>query len=78
MDNTCASNCVAAGTPAAQSAVNALVNCLFGTSGACPGTGGVCDSTAAGYNATNCGNCLMTAQSPTGACSSQVATCQAN
>ena len=72
---SCQQTCV--GNTGAQGRMLALTlfTCL---DGACPGkagSGGVCDSTAKGYNQSACSQCLMLAQSQGGQCESQLAAC---
>jgi hypothetical protein len=72
--SACASGCLEEGGPQAQQEYATLVSCLFGT--ACPSTGGgICDSTASGYNSTNCNNCLASAQASGGTCYSDLVAC---
>jgi hypothetical protein len=66
---TCATNASAT----AQMLLNALLQCV---QMACPGSGGgVCDQSAAGFNQTNCTQCLQMAQSTGGQCANQQQAC---
>lgn len=69
----CERACVNNGTAAAQSAFNALTDCLFGANG----TSGACGSMC-GSQSSACTNCLNAAQMTGGACYTQVQTCAAN
>ena len=70
-DTTCINGCAAMASPTGKAQLQALITCV---NGACPITNsGICDSTSASYNATNCGNCENTAQ--TGTCATQNNNC---
>ncbi len=70
----CVTNCQNDGSAAGQAAYTALGGCI---NAACPATnGGVCDTTAASYNASNCSACFQNAQSQGGACYSQENACR--
>lgn len=74
MDQTCFMNCQAMSKASSWMILGNLITCLFST--ACPDmNGGVCDSTAGNYNATNCNNCLSAAQMAGGACDAQTQAC---
>jgi hypothetical protein len=73
-DQTCQMTCFTNATPQGGMLLQSLLQCL---ETACPSMGGgVCDSSAMGYSATACQQCVSGAQS--GACASQAQACAAD
>jgi hypothetical protein len=72
--SACLASCVSNATPAAVQVFQELLSCL-NVSG-CPNVnGGVCDSSAPGFNQFNCNNCISTATGTQGTCSGQFQAC---
>ncbi len=69
----CTQRCLQFGTSGAQTQYTGLLTCIYG---ACPTTdGGVCDSTAPGYDSSACGTCASGSESPGHPCYGDALAC---
>lgn len=80
----CVQACRAAASPAAAAALQAQIDCVFGSAsatppvpGACATTGGgACDPARPGFSPAQCEACIAAAQRVGGACDAAVTACQ--